>query len=67
MIKAKIWNRLSKNDKMYSLVGLDHNGKTIFRSFNKQRLYRFVDLVNKRPETMRQITVEDLSIYPELY
>jgi len=27
MIKAKIWNRLSKNDKMYSLVGLDHNGK----------------------------------------
>ena len=67
MIQAKIWNKLSKNDKMYSLYGLDHNGKTVFRRFNKQRLYKFVDLINKRPETMRQISVEDLSIYPELY
>ena len=62
IIYAKLYNKLSISDKYFTLIGVYHNGKSIFKSFSKNRLIKFVDLLNTNKNTIRKISISDLTI-----
>jgi hypothetical protein len=62
MIQAIIYNKLSKNDKFYSLYGIYHNNKKIFRSHSKNRLYKFISLINNSNKYQRKIFIQDKTV-----
>ena len=62
IIYAKLYNRLSISDNYFTLIGVYHNDKNIFKSFSKNRLIKFVNLLNCSKNTIRKIVISDLTI-----